>query len=438
MPDLSAIAAMLREMNPQIQQTGGGGMPGGPMPAALSSQMPQMGQPPMAQPPSQSMVGRIHDRLSGILGSVSDAARPGAPGGYGGLLSDEEIKSARPSFLQSIIGAPDGPSSSERYRGNLDSIVKMKSYAADLAAQKQHAGLRKEVGALLGNTDMDPHARFAALTKMMGVAYANGDEKSLGAIANALQTAKPSDMAKPHEYEPKAFTMKDGSLAWVKPGEPIPAGAKPFREAPQQGEDRTLVQVEGPDGPIWVPRAQAAGMSVKKSGAAGTAQNAANEALLRASVGEMHNADSFMREYENDLASGKKSINGLAQFMGGLGNSFTHDDPGSRAIQNSALTALNKLNPDLARYIRRGLSFAEGEAGISKRPSDFRTKMATFLSTAASGASPEMIQDIQGRRASILTPLHDVVSKMVNPKGSGSESGTKPKTSLDAYRHLLK
>lgn len=428
----SAVSSMLAALSgppPAIQQTPSAGLlGGGPMPALLASQQPQAPPPMSGPPPEQNMLGKVHDWLQSKV-------VPDAPAGYEGLLSPAEIKSARPGLLQSLIGTPDAPSPSERYRSNLDGILKMHQVAKALREETKNTALRQEVGSVLGNTKMAPEERFAALTKLLGVAFQMGDDKVMGAIANAMQTAKPP-VAVPKQYEPKAFTL-GGKIVWVKPGEPVPPGATPFHAPPQQGEDRTLVQVEGPEGPVWMPRAQAVGMPVKKSGATGTAQNAASEALLRASVGEMHNADSFMREYENDLASGRKSINGLAQFMGGVGNSFTHDDPASRAIQNTALTALNTVNPDLARYIRRGLSFAEGESGISKRPSDFRTKMAAFLSTAASGASPEMIRDIQGRRSSILTPLHDVVGKMVNPKGSGSVT-VKKGSALDAYRHLLK
>lgn len=430
----SAISAMLQGLlatHPAIQQT-----PGGPQDMPQVGGMP-MQAPPMATPdqPRHSMVDRLHTRLSGLL----DSAKSEAPAGYNGLLSADEQQSAQPGRGESIIGRVLGLGSDvftkQHYRQNLDQVLKMKEHAQGLAQEKQHMALRAQVGGILADTKMSPDDRFAALTKMLGTAFQIGDEKSIGSIANAMQSAKPVAPKAAPTYEPKAFKLKDGSIGWVKPGEPVPEGATPFHEPPQIGPDRTIVQVEGPDGPMWATREQAIGMPAKKAGAAGSAQNAASEALLRSSVSEMHNADSYMKSYENDLASGKKSINGLSQFMGGIGNSFTHDDPASRAVQNVALTALNKVNPDLARYIRRGLSFAEGEAGISKRPSDFRTKMAAFLSTASSGASPELISDIQGRRSSILVPLHDVVSKMggSTSKGSGSVTGSK----LDAYRHLL-
>jgi hypothetical protein len=137
-----------------------------------------------------------------------------------------------------------------------------------------------------------------------------------------------------------------------------------------------------------------------------SAQNQAAKARMEAAISEMNNADAGMAEYEEKLRSGTANISGLGQLSGRVANAFTHDDPVSMTIQSTALASLNRTNPDLARYLRRALSFAEGESMISQRPSDFRTKMTAFLSGASSGASPEMIADIRSRRKAILTPLN--------------------------------
>lgn len=155
-----------------------------------------------------------------------------------------------------------------------------------------------------------------------------------------------------------------------------------------------------------------------------SAMNTAAKARLEAAVSEMNNAHHGMYEFEQGLKSGKYSINGAEQLGGRVANSFTHDDPISMGIQSAALATLNRANPELARYIRRGLSFAEGESMISQRPSDFRTKMAAFLSTAASGAHPEMISDIESRRTSILNPLNATVGK--SPKSNPPEPSKAP------------
>lgn len=410
----------------------------GPMNAVQSSQMPQF-QPPPIQSPHTGLI----DRVKGHLGELLGSAKSSAPAGYEGLLSSDEMQQAQPGVGNSILGRILGLGSDvfnkADYTNRLDHVLALKDLrakkmaeATNAARQDQHDALRMQVGNVLADTSMDPQTRYANLTKLMGTAFSIGDDKSMGAIANAMQSAKPPVAPAAKEYEPKPFTL-GGKIVWVKPGADVPDGAKPFHEPNAAPQPILITGTDANGNPTFglvdKGTAQArpiTGMSPKVSTGASSAQNAASEALLRSSVSEMGNADKFMREYEQGLKDKRYSINGLSQFLGGLGNAFTHDDPASRAIQNTALTALNKTNPDLARYIRRGLSFAEGEAGISKRPSDFRTKMATFLSTVASGASGAMIDDIQGRRNSILTPLHGVIGRMdgSQSKGSGSEKGT--------------
>lgn len=163
-----------------------------------------------------------------------------------------------------------------------------------------------------------------------------------------------------------------------------------------------------------------------------SAMNTAAKARLQAAVGEMNNAHNGMAEFEKSLADGTRKISAPAQLLQRVGNAFTHDDPLSQLTQSGALSALNASDPLLARYIRRGLSFAEGESMISQRPSDFRTKMAAFLSTAASGASPEMIHDIQSRRTSILNPLNETVMP-----GAGSRTGNAPTSSRPSPAQTL-
>ncbi len=234
---------------------------------------------------------------------------------------------------------------------------------------------------------------------------------------------------------PQKFVDASGASIWVKPGDPVPAGAKPW--APPVAPDKTLETVADPNAPegpgIRVPRSQAIGASLPSKPKAENAMNLAATARLNAAVSEMNNADGWMRTYEKGLVDKTVDISGLSQFIGRVGNTFTHDDPVSQGLSSAALATLDRVNPDLARYIRRGLSFAEGESMISQRPSDFRTRMASFLSTAASGASPEMVQDIQSRRSSILGPLNTVVgpsgpTKSGGGRGSAPPSGAAPKT----------
>lgn len=183
-------------------------------------------------------------------------------------------------------------------------------------------------------------------------------------------------------------------------------------EAPRE---QPLYTIDTPEGPTYVPRPAAIGQHPKQVTHIESAMNTAAKARLAAAISEMNNADANMREFEDGLANGTRRISASAQVLGRVANAFTHDDPLSQLTQSGALSALNTTDPDLARYIRRGLSFAEGESMISQRPSDFRTKMAAFLSTAASGSGPEMVHDIQGRRGAILKPLNGMGSSGAQP-----------------------
>jgi hypothetical protein len=435
----SAISALLQHLTqppapPQMPGVQAPVASGSPVPAPPGQvtlhgiTMPAPQAAPITPLPSKpGLVDRIKSHLQ-------DAINP-VPGGYAGLLSSKEIEGARPGLLQSLIGTPDAPSTSQRYRSNLDHILELKNYAQSVADQqtgRERANAIQSVrvkagemfGAKPGETPQQSAQRLIQHgLYLMGQGDEEGGAKMLSAVGQLSKVLEGP--------ETKAPVI--GSPEWKAAEEFKASLAAKYRTDPTQ-----IITANDKDGNPHFYRIPKSGgapemlpdIAPTPKAATGGAQNAAAEALLRSSVSEMGNADKFMREYEEGLKTGKYSINGVAQFLGGLGNAFTHDDPASRAIQNSALTALNKVNPDLARYIRRGLSFAEGEAGISKRPSDFRTKMATFLSTAASGASPDMINDIQGRRASILTPLHDVVSKMVAPSGGAAPAAPSVKREI--------
>lgn len=219
---------------------------------------------------------------------------------------------------------------------------------------------------------------------------------------------------------PHTVNAQEGIMQWDAATRSFkPTGLHPVPpQAPQASF--TPITVAGADQnapPVVRPfntRTGQAGAPIAESKPGATriesAMNTAAKARLEAAVSEMNNAHAGMAAYEQELKAGTANINGLQQFAGRVANSFTHDDPLSMTIQSGALAALNRTNPKLARYIRRALSFAEGESMISQRPSDFRTKMAAFLSAAASGASPEMIADIESRRTSILNPLNATVT----------------------------
>lgn len=152
------------------------------------------------------------------------------------------------------------------------------------------------------------------------------------------------------------------------------------------------------------------GQAAKPDGSANDPEKQIKAGRITTATADMEYGHNQMQDYEKKLRSGEANLNGVQQFLGSVGNSFTHDDPVSRGVQTAALTALGTTNPDLARYIRGGLAFAEGESMFQQRPSDYRTKLAAFLSTASPGSAKDpgwlgLLDDVERRRTSILTPL---------------------------------
>lgn len=427
--------------------------------------MPRITAPVMA-PPQAERPHMLH-RIAGLLGSLGGAGvgavksigELGTPGGYEGILSPQEMEQAKPNRLHNIITALQGNSPSDVYQGRLNNIADMHEKARGLTEQKRLDGVRANMASMFTpkpgasqddvrdmNEQMFSYAirnRDFATAKLLETSNVEAmkrqhampvlhevegkgwwdmtDPKNPHPVVMSDPNSKNKQIVNAQEgiFEMKADGLYDAATGQKYTGKTV----HPVSLAPSY----TPITLGGGDGQPAVVKAfdtksGTAGATIGEAKPAVTrvenAMQTAAKARLEAAVSEMNNAHNGMAEFEQKLKSGKISINGLSQFAGATANSFTHDDPASRLVQSAALSTLNRVNPELARYIRRGLSFAEGESMVSQRPSDFRTKMAAFLSTAASGASPEMIADIESRRTSILNPLNATVKSSSAPSVS--------------------
>jgi len=428
--------------------------PNVPLPPPQAAPMPQV-----TAPPQPSMIQRITDRLSGI-------GKMDAPQGYDGLLSPDEIQKAQPGFMARLASITPGVATpGEQYQGNLNNIVKMKALASAAAEHKRIMDFRRSVATEPSIPEDAPIEKIRThLARLYDRAAAAGDTemmKDYGARLTGLFALAKTD--------PNKVVAPGGAL--IGPHGEVLFQADPTDKVPHIVNTQEGVFEQRPDGlyhagtdkkwtggvlhPVTPPgfttiqdysgdanappqtlpfnlRTGQPGAPIATGKPAATRIEGAQQELTRAraeaAVSEMNNATSNMTAYEEKLANGTADISGLGQFMGSVANTFTHDDPASKAIQSGALALLNRKNPDLARYIRRGLSFAEGESMISTRPSDFRTRMAAFLSQAASGAGPDMITDIQSRRASIMNPLNRIYTKPASgaaPASNGKQTITK-------------
>lgn len=433
---------------PPVMQTGAPSpAPSGPPPISIGGQsMPGPMAAPLPAPTAPEQPHMLH-RIAGLLSSLGSGIRDfGAPAdakGYDGLLSPDDIQAAKPGFLARLSSiAPDAPSPGQQYHANLDNIVKMRQLAS---ATAEHARVLQSRREMATRFQLPPNPTIddirTNLAQQYAWAMAHGDEETMKDVGSRLS----SIFAAP---KPDVTKVLGPGSALVGPHGEMLASTAPVPKAPLPGtpewkmaedfkaslaakyrvEPTQIIQGVDDSGQpkfFMVPKHGGAptpidGMAPKVTVKNENAQQELTRARAEAAVSEMNNGASYMHEFEQKLASGQAKIGNAGQILGSIANTFTHDDPASKAIQNSALSALNKTNPDLARYIRRALSFAEGESMISSRPSDFRTRMSAFLSAVSNGATPDMISDIESRRNSILTPLNRIYAQ----PSSGSRAPT--------------
>lgn len=434
--------------------TSGNAMPGPQQTGQTVQAMagPQAAPMPAQQQPSVpvSLMDRVKQNLGGLL-------HTDAPAGYEGLLSPQEIQSADPGKLVALFGSRGGQSPTDRYRANLDNIVKMKQLAASAVEQRRLIDNRRAIEAkypLPQNPTLDDIRNNLALRYNAYIGAGDAEmAKDIGSRLTSVFAAPKPDVNKvlapgsalvgPHGEvlattpgAPKA--PLPGSPEWKAAEEFKAQLAAKYRVDPQQilqgvdeNGDPAFFRVPKNGGPPEKIGGMAPRVTVKTE----NAQQELTRARAEAAVSEMNSGVKVMQDFENKLKSGQAKIGNVGQIVGSIANTFTHDDPASKAIQNTALTVLNKSNPEFARYIRRALSFAEAESMISSRPSDFRTRMSAFLSSVANGADPSMIDDIASRRDAILNPLNRIYSQ----KGASPAPRTvappaaKPKAGVLSY-----
>lgn len=126
----------------------------------------------------------------------------------------------------------------------------------------------------------------------------------------------------------------------------------------------------------------------------------------RAGMNEMLLADRSMRDFEEQFKSGQVKVTVGQRVLQKLATDFANEKtPIDKIVTSSAYKALAEANPALVEYMRNVDAFAEGETMISSRPSNFRTKMAQFLSGIAAGSPVEVVNRVQQRRRGLLAPM---------------------------------
>ena len=133
---------------------------------------------------------------------------------------------------------------------------------------------------------------------------------------------------------------------------------------------------------------------------------------VRSGMNEMLLADRAMQDFENKFKAGQIKITLGQNVLKKLASDFSNESTAlDKVMTSSAYQALANANPELVEYMRNVDAFAEGETLISSRPSNFRTKMAQFLSGIAAGSPVTVVSRVQQRRRGLLSPLVKAYAK---------------------------
>lgn len=129
---------------------------------------------------------------------------------------------------------------------------------------------------------------------------------------------------------------------------------------------------------------------------------------LRAGMNEMLIANRSMEDFERKFVNGEAKITVGQRVLQKLATDFSNEKTTlDKIMTSSAYKILADANPELAEYMRNVDAFAEGETMVAARPSNFRTKMAQFLSGIAAGSPPEVVTRVMQRRRGLLQPMVD-------------------------------
>ena len=416
-PDLgspSSVSRMLQTLMtpPPIQQTPSGGLLQ-PTPPFVPPHIAQPG--PMARPPKQNRLGAIHDWLQSKI-------VPQAPAGYEGILSSEEIKSARPGLLQSLIGTPDAPSARDRYQQNLRGILEMKQVAGQMASQRQMQAARERIAMQFPAPPGETGEQAIERMKGMFAAYVQaGDMDAAGKLGEVLKS-----IGQPRASQVKAPEWVDfgGYKALIGPdGKEIRReGKTPTpREPGQQTVGLIAVQEQdGEGGMRTVLRPKVAGLEVPGPNTRTPAGIQKSLATNSAQISVIDNALSELAAYPAGVGLNRGAAD--LPVIGGAADAYNQrKDP-----QGVKLRALIGNVGSLVIKDRSGAAVTISESA----------RLRPFIPSI--GDTPETIRvKLEQLKAAIVEENNLLQQGGPTPKGSGSEKGSSG-SKLDAYRHLLK
>jgi hypothetical protein len=295
--------------------------PASPQPVMPMLPPPQAAAiPPMAPAhPKQSLLGRVHDALlSSILGPT--------PGGYEGLLSQDEVQSQRPGLLRAMFDSQ----APEEYQQSLDREVMRKQLSSQTQRAQQILQARQAVTQQFPPPTSGTEADMAKWAQQVYPAlFAAGDMQSVEALKPLLEKyATP-----PKAYEPQLFTNDKGETAWIVPGSPVPPG---FKKASASSGDASanqdLYKLPKPD-------AQGHQYAYLKKGSevppGWVKQSEAQQLTIQGLIGDRFNrteVDKGVKDYNSVIKPLRDRAATLEQGIMTINSALTDPNPGNRKV----------------------------------------------------------------------------------------------------------
>lgn len=265
-PEMLSLFSNMQPGTPQPQQNatspaGPMGDPSGAAPGPQGAGLPPVsGASPQPTPPfvapasdKKSLLARVHDAL------VSGLSGPGAPPGYDGLLSPDEIAQASPGVTQRLQGY-GRVSTQDQYQHNLDHLIGLKQASLSVARQQQ---ILRDRDAYYQQNPLPQNADEATSTDYLRKAYmaamSRGDIEEMGKMAPVIDKLFPKDATpksgsaywNPETKNIQVFSNEPGTVI-PAPWERLPASATgTYRQyVDPKGSIHVLPENKDPD-PTW-------------------------------------------------------------------------------------------------------------------------------------------------------------------------------------------
>lgn len=428
------------------------GLLGQPLGPQASQPPPQAAQPPPMPPQQPQGQQEGQGGLGSLLGSI-----------FGGqddprLTPEQNAAAKHQALLQAglaILASPDrgisaiaqgglyGQQAGEQARESIYGRTQHDRYERALQDPKLMEGVPEYIKTILPY--LPPGEGLKAILEARRNRYTNTGFLGLVLDNNSGQWVElPDGMAKPEAWAKGDVTKNpaDGKYynTWVLKSDPskvrfVGEAREPTQKLVTDASGHRVPDVPGVNVPLPGSSAGGGGFGAGGIPGAGRAVSAIN------SLGIAHQN---MKAYEQDVLAGRATFDGVDQFKARLAGHFDKNGVVDDVIFSAALADMGKNNPALATYMQNEYLWALEDATLSNRPSDFRTKLDTFVSAMKANPTPGTMKSIwDGREArlngyqTILPALQKRLDVIAGQGGTAPAPKPKAKQSAGLFDDLI-